>query len=188
MSAYFYFVLIEIPVSKQSGVDEKAMIRNRYNRDPHTALDTKWERDTYKWDGIKIETHRAKMCLRGFSTSYISNQAAQLQKLARILNLWIQPYHTIYEANNKDSMICPRLVLVNRLGGISLPRNSTSINWQAWHDLVVDWAEKPQHKQNIIMSHAMRKWVFGSLRPGKTQTDLLSYRDQLESWNFGYIN
>ena len=38
------------------------------------------------------------------------------------------------------------------------------------------------------MSHAMRKCVFGSLRPGRTQTDLLSYRDQLESWNFGYIN
>ena len=38
------------------------------------------------------------------------------------------------------------------------------------------------------MSHAMRQCVFGSLRPGKTQTDLLSYRDQLESWNFGYIN
>ena len=33
----------------------------------------------------------------------------------------------------------------------------------------------------IYMSHAMRKCVFGSLRPGKTQTDLLSYRDQLES-------
>ena len=38
------------------------------------------------------------------------------------------------------------------------------------------------------MSHAMRKCVFGSLRPGKTQTDLLSYRDQLDSWNFEYLN
>ena len=38
------------------------------------------------------------------------------------------------------------------------------------------------------VSHAMRKCVFGSLRPGKTQTDLFSYRHQLESWNFGYIN
>ena len=26
------------------------------------------------------------------------------------------------------------------------------------------------------------------LRPGKTQTGLLSYRDELESWNFGYRN
>ena len=43
-------------------------------------------------------------------------------------------------------------------------------------------------KKDFKMSHAMRKCVFGSLRPGKTQTDLLSYRDQLESWNFGYIN
>ena len=32
------------------------------------------------------------------------------------------------------------------------------------------------------------KCVFGSLRPGKTQIDLLSYRDQLEFWNFGYTN
>ena len=32
-----------------------------------------------------------------------------------------------------------------------------------------------------VLNHAMRKCVFGSLRPGKTQTDLLSYRDQLES-------
>ena len=38
------------------------------------------------------------------------------------------------------------------------------------------------------MSLVMIKCVFGSLRPGKTQTDLLSYRDQLESWNFGYTN
>ena len=38
----------------------------------------------------------------------------------------------------------PRLVLVNRLEGLSLPRNSTTINWPARH---VDWALKPQHKQ-----------------------------------------
>ena len=38
------------------------------------------------------------------------------------------------------------------------------------------------------LSHAMRKCVFGSLWPGKTQTDLLSCRDQLESCKFGYIN
>ena len=40
----------------------------------------------------------------------------------------------------------------------------------------------------IKMSHAMRKCVFGSLRQGQTQPGLLSYRGQLESWNFGYIN
>ena len=40
----------------------------------------------------------------------------------------------------------------------------------------------------MYLSHTMRKCVFGSLQPCKTQTDLLSYRDQLESWNFGYIN
>ena len=42
----------------------------------------------------------------------------------------------------------PRLVLVNRLEGLSLPRNSATINWPAWHDLVVDWAVKLQHKQS----------------------------------------
>ena len=41
----------------------------------------------------------------------------------------------------------PRLVLVKRLEGLSLPRNSTTINWPARHDLVVDCAVKPQHKQ-----------------------------------------
>ena len=30
------------------------------------------------------------------------------------------------------------------------------------------------------------KTYFLGLRPGKTQTDLLSYRSKLESWNFGY--
>ena len=40
----------------------------------------------------------------------------------------------------------PCLILVN-LEGLSLPRNSATINWPAWHDLVVDWAIKLQHKQ-----------------------------------------
>ena len=34
---------------------------------------------------------------------------------------------------------------------------------------------------HFLVSLVMRNCVFGSLRPGKTQTDLLSYRDQLES-------
>ena len=38
-------------------------------------------------------------------------------------------------------------VLVNRLDGLSLPRNSATINWLARHDLIVDWAVKLQHKQ-----------------------------------------
>ena len=36
------------------------------------------------------------------------------------------------------------------------------------------------------MSHIMRKPVFGSLQPGKTHSRLLSYRDQLEAWNFRF--
>ena len=47
----------------------------------------------------------------------------------------------------------PRLVLVNRLEGLSLPKNSTTINWPARHDLIVDWAIKLQHKQiNFIQT------------------------------------
>ena len=41
----------------------------------------------------------------------------------------------------------PRLVLVNRLEGLSLPRSSATITWPAWYDLVVEWAVKLQHKQ-----------------------------------------
>ena len=34
-------------------VDEKAMIRNRYNQIPYAAPDTKWERNAYNQDSIK---------------------------------------------------------------------------------------------------------------------------------------
>ena len=37
-------------------VDKKAMIRNRYNRIPYPALNTKREWDTYNLDGTKIKT------------------------------------------------------------------------------------------------------------------------------------
>ena len=36
------------------------MIRNRYNRVPHPALNTKRERDTYNEDGTKIKTAQVK--------------------------------------------------------------------------------------------------------------------------------
>ena len=41
-------------------VDKKAVIRNRYNRIPHPAPNTKWEMDTYNWDGAKIKTTQMK--------------------------------------------------------------------------------------------------------------------------------
>ena len=44
----------------------------------------------------------------------------------------------------------PRLVLVNRLEGLSMPRKSATINWLARHDLVVDRAEKIQHNKTQI--------------------------------------
>ena len=34
----------------------------------------------------------------------------------------------------------------------------------------------------------MKEPVFEGLWLGKTQTGLLGYRDQLESWNYGYTN
>ena len=46
----------------------------------------------------------------------------------------------------------PRLVLVYRLEGLSLPRNSATINWQAQHDLVVDWAVKCNTNKQTISS------------------------------------
>ena len=53
----------------------------------------------------------------------------------------------------------PRLVLVNCLEGLSLPRNSTTINWPARHDLVVDWAVKSQHKQIIIITIIIQQMI-----------------------------
>ena len=37
---------------------------------------------------------------------------------------------------------------------------------------------EPRHEKTCLQD----------LRPGKTQTGLLSYRDKLVSWNFGYRN
>ena len=39
---------------------KKAMIRNRYNRSPYPALNTKRERDTYNKDCPKIKTAQVK--------------------------------------------------------------------------------------------------------------------------------
>ena len=52
-----------------------------------------------------IEPGHAKTCLRGFSTRYVSNQPAQLQKLARIWNFGYSKYtyHTISAANNNGA-------------------------------------------------------------------------------------
>ena len=49
---YYYFCIVWIYSADstkmlEGKVDKKAMIRNRYNRIPHLALNTKRERDTY---------------------------------------------------------------------------------------------------------------------------------------------
>ena len=51
---------------------------------------------------------------------------------------------------NGSCQLHPRLVLVNRLEDLSLPKNSAIINWPAQHDLVVDWAVKLQPKQSKV--------------------------------------
>ena len=43
-----------------------------------------------------------------------------------------------------------------------------------------------QDQFNLIL--VARKPVFGGVRPRKTQTSLLSNRDQREAWNFGFSN
>ena len=55
------------------------MIRNRYNRIPHPALNTKWERDTYNSGGTKIKTAQVKS--QGNSFSLTDGHKAILNKL-----------------------------------------------------------------------------------------------------------
>ena len=53
------------------------------------------------------------------------------------------------------------------------PKNASSM---------VSWNTTQCHN----LSHVTRKPVFGGFRPGKSQTGLHSYRNEVESWNFGF--
>ena len=67
--------------------------------------------------------------------------------------LWFRLLNT-----NGSCQLLPRttcLVLVNCFEGLSLPRNSATINQPARHDLVVDWAVKLQHKQTQNFSQEL---------------------------------
>ena len=55
------------------------MIRNRYNRIPHPALNTNRERDTYNQDGTKIKTAQVKS--QGDSSFPTDGHKAILNKL-----------------------------------------------------------------------------------------------------------
>ena len=55
------------------------MIMNRYNRIPHPALNTKWERVTYHLDGTKINTAQVKS--QGDSSFPTHGHKAILNKL-----------------------------------------------------------------------------------------------------------
>ena len=52
-------------------------------------------------------------------------------------------------------------------------------------DLISDFYS---HQDQLNLSLVTRKPVFGGVRPSKTQTSLLSNRDQREAWNFGFSN
>ena len=55
------------------------MIRNRYNKIPYPALNTKRERDTYNLEGTKIKTAKAKS--QGDSSFPTDGHKAILNKL-----------------------------------------------------------------------------------------------------------
>ena len=53
------------------------------------------------------------------------------------------------------------------------------------------WLQTLSYSSNqdqFNLSLVTRKPVFGGVRPSKTQTSLLSKRDQREAWNFGFSN
>ena len=62
--------------------------------------------------------------------------------------------------------------------------------WQIYRwssiDLQQFWKFIVSASEHYHMSHITRKRVFRDFRRGKIQTSLLSYRNSLESWNFGY--
>ena len=66
-------------IIKTYKVGEKAMIRNRYDRIPYPALNTKRERDTYNLDGTKIKTAQVKC--QGDSSFPTDGHKAILNKL-----------------------------------------------------------------------------------------------------------
>ena len=73
---------------------------------------------------------------------------------------------------------CLRLVLVNRLKGLSLPRNSANINWPAQCDLVVDWAIKLQRKQLL---YETMKYASDTKKSNKEQ--LYQQNDSMKLWS-----
>ena len=88
------------------------------------------------------------ICFYIFHLSFLSN----VLSFGRRLNMTDILWFWLLNPNGSCQLLprCPRLVLVNRLDGLSLPRNSATNNGPARHDLVVDWAVKRQHMQTKI--------------------------------------
>ena len=76
-----------------------------------------------------------------FHISSISNVLSFGRRLNMAEILWFR----LFNPNGSCQLLSRtvfRLILVNRLEGLSLPRNSATINGPARHGLVVDWAVK----------------------------------------------
>ena len=83
------------------------MIRNRYNRSPHPALNTKRERDTYNEDGTKIKTAQVKSQLEGDSSFPTDGHKAILNKLNRKTNR-SKKISNDQELIQSDPISCPQ--------------------------------------------------------------------------------
>ena len=55
------------------------MIRNQYNQIPHPVLDTKWERDTYKWKAKGADGHKAILNEQYVRDEQIVDEHGQLE-------------------------------------------------------------------------------------------------------------
>ena len=69
-------------------VDKKSVIRNRYSRIPHPALNTKRDRDTHNQDGTKIKTatddHKAILNTLGKSSNRSPENFNILAKISNV--------------------------------------------------------------------------------------------------------
>ena len=100
--------------------------------------------------------------------------------------------------DSDQSRWMPRLIWVFMLGAQSfcwfcheaaqIPTLSVSLCESHQPLLIGQEAWTLIFKAKLLIEPRHEKNCFWGLRPDETQTDLLSYRDKLESWNFLYRN
>ena len=86
-------------------LDEKATLRNRYNPIPHSALDTKRERNIYNLHGIKQNSRRRKP--RGDGHQAILNKMKRQAESGRTLTIGIN-HHNRNTALERSAKIIGR--------------------------------------------------------------------------------